>query len=139
MRGVHYIYCKEKFFLIKDDWVRLWMETEITMQIAEKLSNNLPGIRFEIDMDYNDDEYYMSNKLVSAARGWAQSFGYKVNIKPNKANSNTSRRLSLQMNYWAYTTTYKDLEINYIYTHGTSTNKGSKKTGRSRQKKHFLL
>ena len=54
------------------------------MQIAEKLSNNLPGIRFEIDMDYNDDEYYMSNKLVSAARGWAQSFGYKVNIKPNK-------------------------------------------------------
>ena len=32
----------------------------------------------------NDDKYYMSNKLVSAARGWAQSYGYKVNIKPNK-------------------------------------------------------
>ena len=51
------------------------------MQIAELLSNNLPGIRFEIDMDYNDDDFYMSNKLVSAAKGWANSFGYKVNIK----------------------------------------------------------
>ena len=84
LRGVHYIYCKETFPPIRDDWSRLWLETERTMQIAELLSDNLPGIRFEIDMDYNDDEYYMSNKLVSAARGWATSFGYKVNIKPNK-------------------------------------------------------
>jgi len=54
------------------------------MQVAELLSSNLPGIRFEIDMDYNNDEYFMSHKLVSAARGWARSYGYKVNIKPNK-------------------------------------------------------
>ena len=119
MRGVHYIYCKETFPPIKDDWSRLWLETERTMQIAEMLSNNLPGIRFEIDMDYNDDEFYMSNKLVSAAKGWATSFGYKVNIKPNKTNRNKSRRLSLQMKYWTYTTSYGDLEINYIYNHGT--------------------
>jgi len=84
MRGVHYIYCKEHFPPIKDDWSRLWLETEKSIQIAEVLSENLPGIRFEIDMDYNDDEYYMSNRLVSAAKGWASSLGYKVNIKPNK-------------------------------------------------------
>ena len=83
-RGVHYIYCKEIFPPIKDDWSRLWLETERTMQVAEILSKNLPGLRFEIDMDYNDDEYYMSNRLVSAAKGWASSYGYKVNIKPNK-------------------------------------------------------
>jgi len=35
-------------------------------------------------MDYNEDEYYMSNKLVSAAKGWASSYGYTVNIKPHK-------------------------------------------------------
>ena len=35
------------------------------------------------------------------------------------------------MKYWTYTTTYNNLEINYIYNHGTSTNKGSKKTSRS--------
>jgi hypothetical protein len=37
------------------------------------------------------------------------------------------------MNYWTYITTYKNLEINYIYNHGTQTNKGSKKTSRSGQ------
>jgi predicted RNase H-related nuclease YkuK (DUF458 family) len=38
----------------------------------------------KIDMDYNDDEYYESHRLVSSARGWASSYGYKVNIKPHK-------------------------------------------------------
>ena len=38
---------------------------------------------------------------------------------------------TLQMKYWTYTTTYNNLEINYIYNHGTSTNKGFKKTSRS--------
>ena len=33
------------------------------------------------------------------------------------------------MNYWTYTTTYDNLEINYIYGHGTQINKGYKKTG----------
>ena len=54
------------------------------MQLAEQLSKEFPGLKFEIDMDYNEDEFYMSNKLVSAARGWAASHGYKVNIKPHK-------------------------------------------------------
>jgi len=83
-RGVHYIYWKEIFPPIKDDWSRLWLETERTMQVVQPLSKEFPGLRFEIDMDYNEDEYYMSNRLVSAARGWASSHGYKVNIKPNK-------------------------------------------------------
>jgi predicted RNase H-related nuclease YkuK (DUF458 family) len=33
-------------------------------------------------MDYNENEYRPSNRLVSATRGWANSLGYKVNIKP---------------------------------------------------------
>jgi len=33
------------------------------------------------------------------------------------------------MNYWTYTTTYNNLEINYIYNHGIQTNKGFEKTG----------
>jgi predicted RNase H-related nuclease YkuK (DUF458 family) len=84
MKGVHYIYCKHTFPPNKDNWSRLWFETERTMGIAERLSQNLPGIRFEIDMDYNDNKGYMSHKLVSSAKGWAESLGYKVNIKPNK-------------------------------------------------------
>ena len=33
-------------------------------------------------MDYNYDETHKSFKLISAAKGWANSLGYKVNIKP---------------------------------------------------------
>ena len=82
-RGVHYIYCKETFPPIKDDWSRLWLETERTMQLAEQLSKEFPGLKFEIDMDYNSDENFKSNKLISATKGWANSLGYKVNVKPN--------------------------------------------------------
>ena len=32
---------------------------------------------------YNSDEYHRSNKLISATKGWANSLGYKVNVKPN--------------------------------------------------------
>ena len=35
------------------------------------------------------------------------------------------------MKYWTYITTYNNLEINYIYNHGTSTDKSPKKTGSS--------
>ncbi len=35
------------------------------------------------------------------------------------------------MKYWTYNTSYSDLEIVNIYRHGTSINKGYKKTGRS--------
>ena len=34
-------------------------------------------------MDYNNDEKFISNKLISAAKGWANSLGYKVNVKPH--------------------------------------------------------
>jgi predicted RNase H-related nuclease YkuK (DUF458 family) len=34
-------------------------------------------------MDYNQDEFSQSNKLIGATRGWAVSLGYKVNVKPD--------------------------------------------------------
>jgi predicted RNase H-related nuclease YkuK (DUF458 family) len=34
-------------------------------------------------MDYNEDENFKSNRLVNASRGWANSLGYQVNMKPN--------------------------------------------------------
>lgn len=83
-RGVHYIYTKSTIDNIKDNWNRLWLETEMSMELAEKMSEAFPTIKLEIDMDYNDDEHFMSHRLVSAAKGWAKSCGYKVNIKPYK-------------------------------------------------------
>ena len=82
--GVHYIYQKNSIPPTKDNWTRLWRETELSLGIANIISENMPSIKVEIDLDYNDDEFYFSNKLVSAAKGWVTSLGYKANIKPNK-------------------------------------------------------
>mgnify|MGYP001343650484 FL=1 len=78
--GVHYIYTRYNYPKIIDKWERLWKETELSVEIAQILNNK--EINIEIDMDYNSDERYYSNKLVSVAKGWANSLGFKVNIKP---------------------------------------------------------
>ena len=81
-RGVHYILKKSGVPQIKDLWTRLWKETEMSIDVAEWIRERL-NIKAEIDMDYNEDENFKSNKLVNATRGWANSLGYKVNIKPH--------------------------------------------------------
>ena len=81
-RGVHYIMKKSGVPQIKDLWTRLWKETELSIDIAEAIKNSL-NIIPEIDLDYNENENFKSNKLISATKGWANSLGYKVNVKPN--------------------------------------------------------
>ena len=80
-RGVHYIYSKQRVPKIKDIWTRLWNEAERSIETAEWLTKKI-NVRVEIDMDYNGDAGYLSNKLISSTKGWANSLGYKVNVKP---------------------------------------------------------
>ena len=68
--------------IIDDIWKRLWKEAEMSIEVAEWLSKQI-NVKIQIDMDYNNDEKFISNKLISAAKGWANSLGYKVNVKPN--------------------------------------------------------
>jgi predicted RNase H-related nuclease YkuK (DUF458 family) len=81
-RGVHYIYHTQKIKRINDIWEKLWKEAELSIETAEWLTQQI-NVNIEIDMDYNDNKDYKSNKLISAAKGWANSLGYKVNVKPN--------------------------------------------------------
>ena len=81
-RGVHYILSRKNELLIKDMWTRLWKEAEMSIDIAQWLTHQV-SVRVEIDMDYNSDENFKSSKLISATKGWANSLGYKVNVKPN--------------------------------------------------------
>lgn len=81
-RGVHYILHKQTFPRINDIFTRLWKETEMSLEVAEWLSQHV-NIKIQIDMDYNSDETCKSNKLISSCQGWATSLGYKVNVKPN--------------------------------------------------------
>jgi predicted RNase H-related nuclease YkuK (DUF458 family) len=81
-RGVHYILSKSSCDAINDIWKRLWLEAEYSIQVAEWLTKQV-SVQVEIDMDYNSDENHRSHKLISATKGWANSLGYKVNVKPN--------------------------------------------------------
>ena len=81
-RGVHYILSKNHINIIRDMWSRLWKEAEMSIDTAEWLTQKV-SVKVEIDMDYNGDENFKSHKLISAAKGWANSLGYKVNVKPN--------------------------------------------------------
>ena len=80
-RGVHYILSKSSCEAINDIWKRLWLEAEYSIKVAEWLTKQV-SVQVEIDMDYNSDERYYSNRLVAVAKGWANSLGFKVNIKP---------------------------------------------------------
>ena len=81
-RGVHYILSKSNTPIIRDMWNRLWREAELSIDVAEWLTKQI-NICVEIDMDYNEDHHFQSHKLISATKGWANSLGYKVNVKPH--------------------------------------------------------
>lgn len=83
-RGVHYIYHKEKVPRIRDRFVKLYKEAELTIELAEWFTQRVKSVRVELDFDYNKDERYWSQKLISSTVGWAQALGYKVNVKPVK-------------------------------------------------------
>ena len=81
-RGVHYIYHKFKVPKIKNKWDRLWKEAELSIEVAQWLREKIK-VKIEIDLDYNSDEKYFSNKLIPSITGWANSLGFKTNTKPD--------------------------------------------------------
>ena len=80
--GVHCIYHKVRERKIKDRWTRLWKEVEMTMEVAKWLSEKI-SIQIEVDFDFNGDAKHYSHKLISSAQGWAESLGFKSNVKPH--------------------------------------------------------
>lgn len=79
--GCHVIYKKETVPVIKDMWTRLWKEAEKSVEVAVYLRER--GIEIDtVDLDYNIDPKYGSNKLVSAAVGYVESLGFKARCKP---------------------------------------------------------
>lgn len=80
--GCHVIYRKEKVPRIKDMWTRLWGEVERSIEVAVYLRER--GVEVStIDLDYNDDPMYGSNKLVASAVGYVESLGFKGRVKPD--------------------------------------------------------
>ena len=81
-RGVHYIFHREKVGKIRDKYTRLWKEVEMSLQVADLLTNNSIGVH-SIDLDFNKEKTAGSNFIVSSAAGYCVGMGYKVNLKPD--------------------------------------------------------
>ena len=79
--GCHFLYNKERLPKIEDMWTKLWGETTRSVEVANYLKER--GIKVDsIDLDFNSDESYQSNKLVSASVGFVESMGFTANVKP---------------------------------------------------------
>lgn len=82
-KGAHVVYVKEKLNKITDIWNRLWAETERSIDVALYVQQKCDVEVKQIDMDYNSDPGYPSNKLISPAVGWAESLGFIARTKPD--------------------------------------------------------
>ena len=82
-RGVHYILSKSSCEAINDIWKRLWLEAEYSIQVAEWLTKAGKCSRLKLIWIIILMKIINLHKLISATKGWANSLGYKVNVKPN--------------------------------------------------------
>jgi predicted RNase H-related nuclease YkuK (DUF458 family) len=84
LRGAHYIYKIVEVPRIRDHFMRLFQEAELSLRCAELIVLNTP-LRVEcVELDYNNEKKTISTKVVAAARGWAESLGFKTRVKPDE-------------------------------------------------------
>lgn len=97
--GVHLIYLPERTKKIRDTWTRLWGEVERTMKVAEELRNaNILITR--IDLDFNQDDKFDSNRLVAASEGLFKGLGYNVATKPDELIASRGADHIVKSTYW---------------------------------------
>lgn len=84
LKGAHYIYQKQRIPRIRDHFTRLWKEAELTVEAASMLTDEIPVSIEALEFDYNNKKITKSTSLVSATKGWAESLGYKVKVKPDE-------------------------------------------------------
>jgi len=81
-RGVSFIFSITTVPKVCDMWTRLWREAEMSIQLAELLAKHI-HFEIQIDMDFNEDQLSKSHVLIGSTKGWANSLGYIVNVKPH--------------------------------------------------------
>lgn len=81
-RGGHVIYNKDVVPVVRDRFTRLWNEVEKSISLANYLkSNDISNIDF-IDLDYNPNPKYWSNRVLDSAIGYVIANGFNPRWKP---------------------------------------------------------
>lgn len=82
-KGAHVLYSRFTTPRERDNTTRLLQEVGHSVEIAEKILNEV-GVRATwIDIDLNPDPKYKSNDALASAVGWVVGMGYKVRHKGN--------------------------------------------------------
>lgn len=79
--GAHYVYTVVKVPKIRDLFTRLFKECELSLEIANFITDNTAYRVGAIELDYNNFKITKSTPLISATKGWCESLGYKVILK----------------------------------------------------------
>lgn len=79
--GAHYIFTIVKEDKIKDLFTRLFKECELSLETAQFITENTSYKVGAIELDFNNYAITKSTPLISATKGWCESFGYKVILK----------------------------------------------------------
>ena len=82
-KGAHVLYSRFITPREKDNVTRLLNEVWFSVEVAEKLKQELGLVATWIDIDLNPDPKYKSNSALSSAVGIVTGMGYKVRHKGN--------------------------------------------------------
>ncbi len=82
-KGAHVLYSRltTTRIKIKENSTRLLNEVWYSVEVAERIKNELGIIATWIDVDINQDEQYKSNVALSNALGLVKGMGYNVRWK----------------------------------------------------------
>lgn len=82
-KGAHVLYSRIKHPRIKDMFAKLLKEVHYSIEVGEELRNAGINNVLTIDIDFNVDKRYESNKLLMSALGWCKGLGFETRHKPD--------------------------------------------------------
>ncbi len=82
-KGAHVLYTRLEVPRIRDGNTRLLNEVWYSIEVAEKLKDEV-GLKAKfIDIDINEDKHFKSNAVLTSALGLVKGMGYEVRHKNN--------------------------------------------------------
>jgi predicted RNase H-related nuclease YkuK (DUF458 family) len=80
-KGAHVLYSRFTTLRERENTVRLLNEVWFSVEVAEKINNELNVRAKWIDIDLNEDKKYKSNEVLRSAVGLVEGLGYKARHK----------------------------------------------------------
>jgi predicted RNase H-related nuclease YkuK (DUF458 family) len=80
------------------DFNKLFLESQMSLNLANKIFEDTQIRVNWIELDYNPDPKYFSNSVLTQTLGWITSCGYCVKYKPNVCSTYMADKLVKKSN-----------------------------------------